>query len=401
MNNTNWNTYYAGLGMYLICIAVAALPILSTGLEPKGTLELIAAAALASLFVAVYRGSLAARTLRDPNGTFAQALLGIGVCEGLYSVISVDPRPEVLFTAFLLWTAVGLMHLSPREVVALFTVHTGIFINATVSALFLGGSAEKHAEALYMITLSVVMTGFMYWRATDYTRVRNEKSRLRQENSRQAEEIEEAKQRIHQLTVQDMDTIALKYPFFKEELGRCKQRADRDGQALSIGLVSIDHFAALSQRHGEMVMKQVTREVVHRVARVVGKASLNDDGSGHQPVGKVGDGLFGIILPHINRQGAAACAEKLHAAVGHQSIRTLAGALDVTLTVGICEYYPGETLDEVLRNVGRELERARMRELEELQAAARPRAQGPAVKAATCAHELRLLHEKEYESPLH
>jgi GGDEF domain-containing protein len=402
MNKTNWNTYYAGLGIYLICIGVAALPILSAGLDLKGTLALCAAAVLASLFVAVYRGSLAARAFQDPNGMLAQSLLGIGVCEGLYSAIASDPRPEVLFTAFLLWTAVGLMYLTPRGVIALFALHTGIFINAGASALFIATRTEKHAEAVYMIVLSAVMAGFMYWRAADYTRVRREKSELRQENSRQAGEIEEAQRRIHELTVQDMDTIALKYPFFKEELRRCKERADRGGETFTIGLVSVDHFAALAENHGDMVAKQITREVVQRIARVVGKVGLNDDGSGHQPVGKVGDGLFGIILPRTNLKGSAACAEKLHAGVGHQAIRTLAGPVDVTLTVGLSEYFSGESVDEMLQLVGRSLEKARLQGFEELQPAARPRAaQGPAVKAATGSHDLRLLHEKEYESPLH
>lgn len=402
MNNRSWNTYYAGLGIYLICIAVAALPILSTGLDAKGVLELFAAALLASLFVIVYRDSPVSRKLGDANGMLAQSLLGIGICEGLYSAISADPRPEVLFTAFLLWTAVSLMHLTPRGVLALFALHIGIFMNAATTALFLDATAERHAEALYMIVLSVVMTGFMYWRAADYTRVRKEKAELHEENSAQAGQIEEAQRRIHELTVQDMDTIALKYPFFKEELRRCKERADRDRETFTISLVSIDHFPALTERYGDMVAKQVAREAVHRIARSISGSGVNDDGGGHQPVGKIGEGLFGIILPRTNARGSTACLDKVQAAVSYQSIRTLAGPLDVTITVGVYEYFSGESVDELLEHVGRALERARLREIQELQPAARPRAvQSPAVKAATGSHDLRLLHEKEYESPLH
>lgn len=400
MNNSNWKTYYAGLGIYGICLGIAALPILSMGLDVQGALELLAGAAMACLFIAVYRSSPLARQFKDSGGVFVQALAGILVCGGIYSLVSVAPRPEVMFTVFLLWTAVGLMHLTPARVVVLFGLSTGIFVNTFASTLFVATTTEAHAEAVYMIVLSTVMAGFMYWRARDYTRVRNEKAQLKEENSRQAGEIEEAKRRIHALTVQDMDTIALKYPFFKQELQRCKERADRSGDIFAVGLVSIDHFTALNQRHGETAMKQLSREVVQRITAIVGKVGV--ESGGRHPVGKVGDGLFGIILDRTNLRGARACAERLHAAISHQMVRTLAGPLDVTITVGFTEYFSGESVDELMALVGRALEKARLAEVEELKVEAKqPEPNGAPVKAARGSHELRILHENEYSRPLH
>ncbi|HEX2667510.1 MAG TPA: diguanylate cyclase [Gammaproteobacteria bacterium] len=400
-SNSDWKPYYAGLGIYAICITVAALPILPDALSILAALEILTAATLACLFVAVYRGSILARRFKDSGGVFIQALLGIVVCGGIYSLVSSAPRPEVLFTVFLLWTAVGLMYLTPLRVAALFAVFAVIFANSFASALFVVAGTEAHAEAAYMLVLSFLMTGFMCWRAWDYTRVRNEKALLREENTRQAGEIEEAKSRIHALTVQDMDTIALKYPFFRQELQRCKEYADRNAQTFSIGLVSIDHFAELSQRHGEMAMKQLTREVVHRISSIVGKVGLEN---GHRhPVGKIGDGLFGLVLDRTNLKGASACVERLHAAVAHHMIRTLAGPLNVTITVGLAEYFVGESVDELLEIVGKSLEKARLKEVEGVQPhqPQRPQVKGQPVQAATGAHDMRLLHEKEYSSPLH
>ncbi|HSN17019.1 MAG TPA: GGDEF domain-containing protein [Gammaproteobacteria bacterium] len=400
MNNTNWKTYYAGLGIYAICIGIAALPILSKGLSLTGGLEILGAATLASLFIAIYRGSRLSRQLKDSNGVFLQAVFGILVCGGLYSLVSDTPRPEVIFTVFLLWTAVGLMHLTPGRVVTLYVIALGIFADSFPSTLFMTSVSDTHAEAIYMMVLSTVMAGFMYWRALDYTRVRNEKAQLKEENSRQAGEIEEAKRRIHTLTVQDMDTIALKYPFFKQELQRCKERAERSGDTFAVGLVSIDHFAELSRRHGETAMKQLNREVVLRVSGIVSK--MNVEGGRHPGVGKVGDGLFGIILDRTNLRGARVCTERLHMAISHQMVRTMAGPLDVTVTVGFAEYFSGESVDELMEQVGEALEKARLQEVEELQVEAkRPWTNGKPVKLATGAHDMRLLHEKEYGSPVH
>lgn len=402
MKMSSWNSFYAGLGIYLVCIAISALPIFSNGLDAKSILELLTAATAASLFVAVYRGSRLARQVRDSAGVFVQALLGISVCAGLYSLVSNDARPEVLFTVFLLWTAVGLMHLTPARVAALFLIYVGIFANEFSSTLFSTTTPQARAEAIYMLVLSAIMAGFMYWRARDYTRVRNEKARLREENGRQAEEIEDAKRRIHELTVQDIDTIALKYPYFRDELRRCKERADRSRETFSIGLVSVDHFAALCQAHGEGVTKQLTREVVERIASTLVGLGFSDEHGNRHPVGKVGEGLFGIILSSANLRGAQACAGKLQSAIGHRAFRTLAGPMNMTVTVGLVEYFPGESVDELVQSVGQSLERARLQEVGDFHVTTQPRAVKAApVKAATGVHDLRILHEKEYESPLH
>ena len=130
--------------------------------------------------------------------------------------------------------------------------------------------------------------------------------------------------RIQALTKQDMDTIALKYPFFKEELHRCRDSADSEGNIFSVGLVAIDHVDALGRRYGETVMKQIAREVVERITGVTGKMGLEEaEDGGFHPVGRVGEGLFGIILPRANLKGAQACAQQIHNAIEFQAIRTM------------------------------------------------------------------------------
>jgi GGDEF domain-containing protein len=280
-------------------------------------------------------------------------------------------------------------------------LYIGIYLNA-FSHVLLDPGSPLHADALYVLLVSLVLNGFMDLRARDYRHSRHEKDDLLGVNSRQAGELEETRARIHAITRQDMDTIALKFPFFKEELRRVKEGADSSGITFSIGLVEIDHFAALQQKHGETVIKQLLREVVERIGGVMGKLGLEEaeDGSYH-PLGKVGEGLYGMILPRANLKGALACARQVHSAVELQSIRTMAGALDVNLTVGIVEYYAGESVDELMEMVGRSLEKARIHAMEELQAAQKPKEQAPPVKAATGLKDLRVLHYKEYDSPLH
>lgn len=392
--------YVCGLGAYLACLLPPMLPIFQPALGPETAGMLALAAAVASAFVALELLTGFDRRIGDPGARFVQALLGMGVCAGLYAFLAPVSEPQVVLMS-LIWMALGLNHYSPRKVLVLAGVYLTIYLNAYTRVL-LDPAALRHADALYVLVVSLTLCAFMWLRAHDYAQSHQEQAELRDTNGRQADELEEAKARIHAITMQDLDTIALKYPFFKEELKRAKQRADDAGVGFCIGLMEIDHFAVLQKQQAETVVKQLLREVVERASKVLGKLGMieAEDGSYH-PIGKVGDGLYGIILPRSNLKGALACARQLRSVVELQSIRTMAGALDLTLTIGVVEYHSGESVDELMETVGRALERARLHHMEELQAAARPKQDLPPVKAAKSASDLRLLHYKEYDAPVH
>lgn len=400
MTNRTLKGYLCGAGAYVVCLVPAMLPIFQPVLGMETAVRLAMAALLATVLVALELLTGFDKRIGDEGGSFTQALFGIGLCGGLYAALAPIAEPQIVLMS-LIWICIGLNRLTRRQVWVLSGVYMGIYLNA-FSRVLLDAGSPLHADALYVLLVSLALNGFLDLRASDYQQSRHEKDQLLDANSRQSEELEDAKTRIHALTMQDLDTIALKYPFFKQELRRAKEAADATGVAFSIGLMEIDHFSALQKQHAETVIKQLSREVVERASKVLGKLGLKeaDDGSYH-PIGKVGEGLYGIILPRSNLKGALACARQLHSAIELQSIRTMAGALDVNLTVGVVEYCTGETVDELMETVGRALERARVHHMEELQAGPKPKQDLPAVKAARGADELRMLHYKEYDSPLH
>ena len=392
--------FLCGLGAYVVCLVPPMLPIFQSPLTPQTAGQLVLAAAVASALVMLQLITGFDRRIGDPGAKFTQALLGIGVCAGLYAALAPVSQPQVVLMS-LIWMAVALDRCSPGKVLVLAGAYLTIYLNAYTRVL-LDPASVRHGDALYALLVSLTLCAFMYLRAHDYALSHREKAALRDENDRQASELEEARGRIHTITRQDMDTIALKYPFFKEELKRAKQRADASGVSFCIGLMEVDHFAALQARHDEIVVKQLLREVVERASRVLGKLGLldADDGS-HHPVGKVGEGLYGLIMPRSNLKGALACTRLLRSSIELQSIRTMAGKQDVTLTFGVVEYHNAESVDELMEAVGRALEHARVHQMEELQAAAKAKRELPPVKAAAQPDELRLLHYKEYDAPVH
>lgn len=393
--------YVYGLVIYLVCIGVAALPIFSDPMPLLTAVQLTGAAFAAWLITAVMQYTGVARRIKDPGAVFTQAVLGIAVCSGLYSLVYPDARPEIMAMAFMMWTAAGLMHMTAGRVAILFVLSTSIYLNGLVTRLFFGEGLD-HAETEFMLLATALMTGLMCWRARGYTRVREENAQLYAENAGHLQALEAAAKRIHDLTVQDMDTIALKFPYFRRALGEKKLSADKKGETFSMGLIAVDHFESIHTMYGDKVAKKLLREVSERMLTLVrGLDLLADMDEDFHPLGRVGDGLFGLILPGVNLAGARYCAAKLQSSLEFRNIPTEMGHVSVTLTIGMIQYRRGENVDELLEELGYALERARLQH-EEIVPAARPRpaVQAP-LQAAASSDEMMLLDYKDYGRPVH
>jgi|GEM_PF-2184885 len=404
MNDSSLKSDIAGLTIYAACLALAGATtaVFPDALGATALLELSAAALVASLLTAAVRHSALAALFRDRDAAFSQGFLGICVNSGLYGLLSTHPRPEVMFLSFLLWSAVGLMQLHPLRVAILFVLNAGIYLNTFASTLFASNGDAEHAETVLMLLTSAVMAVFMSWRARNYTRIRREKNRLQADYAEQTEALAAAEARIHTLTIQDMDTIALKYPYFRSALVAQKTLADRSGHTFSIGLVDIDHYEEIRKHYGDVAARQLLREFADRTSKLVRKMDfLADAGEDYQPLGRVGKSLFGLVLPGTNLSGALHCVQRLHEAMEFRNIRTEAGPITVTLSIGVVEYKRDENVDEILADLSRALEKARLGNEEFAQIKERPRVIQPPIKAAASVEEMVLLDYKDYSRPMH
>lgn len=393
---------FAGLGIYATCILLASLPLFPHPLALPAIFELSLAAVLGSAAMTAYRLSGAADYLKDPDGAFAQACLGILVCCGLYSLLAQEPRPAIMFMAFLLWSAVGLLNLTPAKVAGLFCLGLLVYLYTFAGQLALPMENERYVDTMFMLLAMALMAGFMSWRARDYTRVRRERKHLKRENVEKAEQLKEAEARIHAMTVRDMDTIALKYPYFKDVLVKQKLHADQEGEAFCIGLIELDHFAALQQRCGDGAAKQLLREFAERTTKLIEDMDfLPYQGETYVPLGRVGDSLFGLLLPGANLQAATRCVEKLHKAKEFRDIPTKVGPVTLTLTIGITEYTADEDVEALMQQLSVQLERARMSHEDLHRTIQKPKQVGAPLKGASTAGEMKLLDYRDYHRPVH
>jgi len=117
-------------------------------------------------------------------------------------------------------------------------------------------------------------------------------------------------------------------------------------ESVTIGVVDIDHFKRVNDRHGHLVGDQVLREV----ADLLG-ARLRD----HDCLVRFGGEEFIVVLRRCDIRRGRRVAEALRHNVASAEIETDAGIVPITVSIGLAQWTPGEQLDEVIQRADRTL----------------------------------------------
>jgi two-component system, cell cycle response regulator len=115
--------------------------------------------------------------------------------------------------------------------------------------------------------------------------------------------------------------------YFMNHMRRELKRARRLGGDLSLLVCDIDHFKHINDRHGHAAGDDVLVEFVRRV-----QESLPRE---YDWCARMGGEEFAIVLPQTPLAGAATVAEKIRHAVAAAPMQTSAGAVEVTVSVGV------------------------------------------------------------------
>ncbi|MDO3433689.1 sensor domain-containing diguanylate cyclase [Rhizobium sp. CBN3] len=130
---------------------------------------------------------------------------------------------------------------------------------------------------------------------------------------------------LMQSAATDSLTEAMTRRAFKQEADQLISLALRHQHDLSCIVFDIDHFKQVNDRHGH-----ATGDVVLKAVASVCKASLRAG----DLFGRIGGEEFAVVLPHVDRDGAVAVAEKIRAAIASQPVRGDHGVLHVTASLG-------------------------------------------------------------------
>jgi two-component system cell cycle response regulator len=137
-----------------------------------------------------------------------------------------------------------------------------------------------------------------------------------------------------------------------EALHRENSRQLREGGSFGIALVDVDHFKYVNDRHGHLTGDAVLRELARRMCASVRPYDI---------VGRYGGEEFLIVVPSSAAAGTMGLAERIRKSIEEFPVRTEAGEIQMTVSLGVAISDPALPLDpqELIRVADDALYRAK------------------------------------------
>ena len=139
-------------------------------------------------------------------------------------------------------------------------------------------------------------------------------------------ELLETNKRLERLSITDGLTNLYNHRYFQDELGRAFEESARYGRPLSLAIADLDFFKKVNDGYGHAVGD----EVLKVVSRMFQESSRSTD-----LVARYGGEEFAIMMPETDGHSAITFAEKLRSLVQSTPIRTQAGELRLTVSIGV------------------------------------------------------------------
>ncbi len=139
-------------------------------------------------------------------------------------------------------------------------------------------------------------------------------------------ELMETNRRLEQLSITDGLTKLNNHRFFQDELARAFEESQRYERPLSLAMIDIDFFKKVNDTHGHAVGDEVLKTVAELYKSSVRSTDL---------VARYGGEEFAIMMPETELADAITFAEQIRALVQATPIDTQAGAITITISLGV------------------------------------------------------------------
>jgi len=160
-------------------------------------------------------------------------------------------------------------------------------------------------------------------------------------------------EQLRALATCDSLTGAANRRHFVELAQREHERSLRAGAPLSLCLFDADHFKGINDQYGHVAGDHVLSALA-QAARGALRAS--------DVLGRLGGEEFAMLLPDTDLAGALVVAERVRVAVAASEVQGgevrsagTSGAIRVTISIGVAERGPGESLEALLKRADRSL----------------------------------------------
>ena len=139
-------------------------------------------------------------------------------------------------------------------------------------------------------------------------------------------ELVEKNKRLELLSITDGLTKLHNHRFFQDELSRAFEESARYERPLSLAMIDIDFFKKVNDTYGHAVGD----EVLKKVSRLYESSARATD-----LVARYGGEEFAVMMPETSIDDACVFAEKIRSIVESTPVETQAGALYITVSIGV------------------------------------------------------------------
>ena len=306
---------------------------------PGAELFLLLAAWIVGMAVLLMQGDAPAR-FSGSGLTVVKALwLNLGV---VASSLFVPPGPRVLLLTVTLFGVLYVALHASRRQVGQVTVVTWVAYLAGSLMLTPAGDSAQLAEnhSLLAFTLMLLGTFFM---ASEVTALRSAFERRRQR-------LDAAMQKLADLAMRDDLTGIYNRRHVMEVLGRHKALADRGHVGFTLCYCDLDHFKRINDRFGHQRGDDVLREFAVLAEQAVRSVDF---------VARLGGEEFLLVLVDADREEAGRVAARLSARTRRLQLDAGHPEYRLTVSVGLAEFRPGESVEDVIKRADQALYRAK------------------------------------------
>jgi diguanylate cyclase (GGDEF)-like protein len=172
---------------------------------------------------------------------------------------------------------------------------------------------------------------------TEIIKLTNDLSMMMREAARKNRELQEANATIERLARTDSLTGLVNRRTLDATLLRETARAERQGAGLSVIAADLDHFKLVNDQFGHRAGDQV----LERAASVFGLQMRPYD-----MAARYGGDEFMLLLPGTSTDAAMSVAERIRGNIAQ--IEVPAAARQITVSLGVASWSPGDTTDSLL-----------------------------------------------------
>lgn len=325
------------IGFYVAWIGLGLLSHLAgrTTMEIAPAALLIAAVLISNALLVLFHLP-AHRGGGNPALATAQAALAVAWTT-VYAVLGEGPG-ELLPAMYLTAVLAAFMHIEAAQLrrLALGTA-TGYALAISIRLLVAPGNGVVWGDLLQWLGVAgvLVMLCRRALRAEAESRQR----------STQVERLQLEIERLSRSAERDHLTQLFTRQYIMDTLQREKARADRTGTGFSICMFDLDRFKALNDAHGHLTGDRVLAGFSARARRTLRGMDMINPTRNRRALGRLGGEEFLAVLPGIDVGGALRCAERVRDAVAREPI---CDELQVTVSAGVAEYRPGESISDLL-----------------------------------------------------